>query len=113
MVKKTLIANFTRSGATKEVSEVIADTLKNRYNFEEELVDLRNSTANIQDSSNIIVGAGVHCGKVYGEALEFLKQDFGNKKWRSLCVAVEQVTLRTAKSRAQNTSLMGWLNTLT
>jgi hypothetical protein len=27
-----------------------------------------------------VVGAGVRAGKVYSEALDFLKQDFGNKK---------------------------------
>jgi menaquinone-dependent protoporphyrinogen IX oxidase len=29
---------------------------------------------------NIVVGAGVRSGKVYDEALNFLKQDFGEKK---------------------------------
>jgi menaquinone-dependent protoporphyrinogen IX oxidase len=79
MVNKTLILYSTRSGATREVSEVIADALKVN-NFEVELDNLRKSKANIQDYSNIIVGAGVHGGKVYSEALDFLKQDFGDRK---------------------------------
>jgi menaquinone-dependent protoporphyrinogen IX oxidase len=80
MVNKTLIAYSSKSGATKDVSEVIADALKAQYNFEVDLVDLRKSTANIRDYANIIVGAGVHGGRVYSEALEFLKQDFGDRK---------------------------------
>jgi menaquinone-dependent protoporphyrinogen oxidase len=72
MVNKTLILYSTRSGATKEVSEVIVDALKVN-NFEVDIVDLRKSNSNIQDYSNIIVGAGVHGGKVYSEALDFLK----------------------------------------
>jgi len=80
MVKKTLIAYSSKSGATKEVSEVIADALKTNYNFEIDIIDLRKSNSSIRDYANIIVGAGVRAGRVYSEALNFLKQDFGDRK---------------------------------
>lgn len=80
MMNKTLIAYTSKSGATKEASEVIADALRVKHNFEVDLGDLRNSSPNIKEYVNVVVGAGVRGGKVYGEALDFLKQDFGNRK---------------------------------
>lgn len=80
MMNKTLIAYTSKSGATKEASEVIADALRVKHNFEVDLVDLRKSSPNIKEYVNVVVGAGVRGGKVYGEALDFLKQDFGNRK---------------------------------
>lgn len=80
MMNKTLVAYTSKSGATKEASEVIADALRVKYNFEVDLVDLRKSSPDIMEFVNVVVGAGVRGGKVYGEALNFLKQDFGNRK---------------------------------
>ena len=34
----------------------------------------------MKEYSNVVVGAGVRAGKVYSEALDLLKQDFGNRK---------------------------------
>lgn len=80
MMNKTLIAYTSKSGATKEASEVITDALRVKHNFEVDLVDLKKSSPNIKEYVNVVVGAGVRGGKVYGEALDFLKQDFGNRK---------------------------------
>jgi menaquinone-dependent protoporphyrinogen IX oxidase len=77
---KTLVAYASKSGATKEASEIIADALRNKFNFEVDLVDLRKSPPNIQSYVNVIVGAGVRAGKVYSEALDFLKHDFGERR---------------------------------
>ena len=80
MMNKTLVAYASKSGATKEASEIIADVLKNKYKFEIDLVDLRKNSPNLNDYPYVVVGAGVRGGKVYGEALDFLKQDFGDRK---------------------------------
>ena len=80
MVQKTLVAFASKGGATKETSEIIADVLKNKFRFEVDLIDLRKSSKNIMVYSNIIIGAGVRGRKVYREALDFLNQDFGQRK---------------------------------
>ena len=80
MVQKTLVAFASKGGATKETSEIIANVLKNKFRFEVDLIDLRKSSKNIMVYSNIIIGAGVRGRKVYREALDFLNQDFGQRK---------------------------------
>jgi menaquinone-dependent protoporphyrinogen IX oxidase len=80
MEHKTLIVYASKGGATKQTSEIIAEVLKDKHKFEVDLVDLRKSSAKLQDYDNVVVGAGVRGGKVYGEALDFLKQDFGNRR---------------------------------
>jgi menaquinone-dependent protoporphyrinogen IX oxidase len=80
MVQKTLVAFASKGGATKETSEIIADVLKNKFRFEVDLLNLRKNSKNIMVYSNIIIGAGVRGKKVYREALDFLNQDFGQRK---------------------------------
>ncbi len=80
MVNKTLVAFVSKGGATKEASEIIADILKEKYKFTVDLVDLKKHSPNLEEYDNIVIGAGVRVGKVYGKALKFLKQDFGDRK---------------------------------
>ncbi len=80
MVYKTLVAYASKSGATKEASEIVADVLKNKYRFTVDLVDLKKTSPRLLEYDNIVVGAGVRAGKVYSDALKFLKQDFETKK---------------------------------
>lgn len=79
-MQKTLVAYASKSGATKEAAEVIAEELRSKFNSEVDLVDLRKSSPNLAGYGNVVVGSGVRAGKVYGEALEFLKKDFGDRK---------------------------------
>lgn len=80
MVYKTLVAYASKSGATKEASEIVADVLKSKYKFTVELSDLKKTSPRLEEYDNIVVGAGVRSGKVYDEALNFLKQDLAAKK---------------------------------
>ena len=80
MVNKTLMAFVSKGGATKEASEIIADILKEKYKFTVDLVDLKKKSPDLEEYDNIVIGAGVRVGKVYGKALKFLKQDFGDRK---------------------------------
>ena len=80
MVCKTLVAFASKGGATKEESEIIADVLKEKYKFTVDLVNLKKNSPNLEEYDNIVIGGGVRNGKVYDEALKFLKQDFGDRE---------------------------------
>jgi len=77
---KTLVAYASKGGATEEAAQIVADVLRSKFGLEAELVDLRKSSPETAQYGNIVVGAGVRGGKVYGEALDFLKKGFGNRK---------------------------------
>ena len=80
---KTLVAYTSKGGATKEAAQIIADVLKSKYGSDVDVVDLRKDkkkVSNLVPYRNVIVGSGVRKGTVYNEALDFLKQDFGDKK---------------------------------
>ena len=82
-MNKTLIAYTSKGGATQEAAQIIADVLKTKHNLDVDVVNLRKDKKKLQNLAqykNIVVGSGVRSGKVYDEALDFLKQDFGNKK---------------------------------
>jgi len=80
MASKILIAYASKSGATRQASEIIAEVLKNKNKYEVDLFDLRKASPKLAEYDNVVVGAGVRGGKVYGEALKFLKQGFGERK---------------------------------
>ena len=80
MGNNTLIAYASKGGATKQASEIIAEVLRYKHKLQVDIVDLRKTTPKLAEYDNVVVGAGVRGGKVYGEALNFLKQDFGDRK---------------------------------
>ena len=80
MMKKTLIAYASKSGATEQVAKIIEEVLKEKPGLEVELANLRKDSPDITQYENVVVGAGVRAGKVYSEALDFLKLDLSNKK---------------------------------
>jgi menaquinone-dependent protoporphyrinogen IX oxidase len=78
---KTLIAYETKFGASREAAEKIAATLRSKYGLTVDLINLKeNGTPDLGQYSNMVVGAGVRGGRVYGKAQKFLKNDFGDKK---------------------------------
>ena len=77
---KTLIAYETKHGATEGAAKIIAQTLR-ESGFEVELVNLKKQEQpDLADYQNVVVGAGVRGGRVYGTALKFLKNDLTGKK---------------------------------
>ena len=80
MSTRILVGYASKGGATKEASEIIAEVLKNKYNVTVDLIDLKKTTPKLEGYDKIVVGAGVRAGKVYGDALKFLKQNFESKK---------------------------------
>ena len=82
MAHKTLVAYASKGGATKEAAQIISDMLKTRYSLDVDVVDLRKDKkklSNLAEYQHVVVGSGVRSGKVYDEALDFLKRDFSNK----------------------------------
>jgi menaquinone-dependent protoporphyrinogen IX oxidase len=78
---KTLIAYQTKQGASKQAAEKIAQTLRAKYNLEVDVVDLdKQDTLDLAQYSNVVVGAGVRGGRIYGKATRFLKNDLAGKK---------------------------------
>jgi menaquinone-dependent protoporphyrinogen oxidase len=78
---KTIIAYVTKSGVTEENANIISDVLKKEYNFEVDLVNLKNTPKpDLTPYENIIIGSGVRIGMWYGKAKKFLKNNFDNKK---------------------------------
>jgi menaquinone-dependent protoporphyrinogen IX oxidase len=80
MSGKTLVAFTSKGGATKQASEIIAEVLRDKHQSQVDLIDLRKTTPELAEYDNVVVGAGVRGGKVYSEALNFLEQDFGERK---------------------------------
>ncbi len=77
---KTLIAYETKQGATEGAAKIIAQTLR-EAGFEVDLVNLKKQDlSDLAEYQNVVVGAGVRGGRVYGGALKFLKNDFTGKK---------------------------------
>jgi menaquinone-dependent protoporphyrinogen IX oxidase len=78
---KTLIAYETKQGATREAAKKIASVLRTKHQLDVDLFDLKDKEMpSFQIYTNVIVGAGVRGGRVYGKALKFLKNDFSKKR---------------------------------
>jgi menaquinone-dependent protoporphyrinogen IX oxidase len=78
---KTLVAYESKGGATEEAARKIAETLRAKYDYDVDLVDLKKQKAtDLSQYKNIIIGGGVRAGKVYGKALKFLENDLTGKQ---------------------------------
>jgi menaquinone-dependent protoporphyrinogen IX oxidase len=78
---KTLVAYATKGGATNEAANIISKMLQEKFGLQVDLVDLRRQPKpDVTGYRNIVVGGGVRAGKVYKEAVEFVKQDFNGKR---------------------------------
>ncbi|MFO7797164.1 MAG: flavodoxin domain-containing protein [Promethearchaeati archaeon] len=79
---KTLIAYETKSGVSKDNAHLIATILREKYEMEVDIIDLKeNKNPDTNGYENIIVGSGIRIGRWYKRPKSFLKKtDFGNKK---------------------------------
>lgn len=81
MSNKVLIGFATKSGATEDTAQQIADTLRNKYGLKVDLIDLhKEAHPDFSLYENIVVASGIRMGKWYKEALKFLESDFQGKK---------------------------------
>ena len=80
-LNKTLVAYQTKGGATEEAAKTISETLRSKFQFEVDLVDLKEQKPfELTPYQNVIVGGGVRAGRVYGKTLKFLENDLAGKK---------------------------------
>ncbi len=64
---KTLILYATKSGATRECAEILANKIPNCSIF-----DLSKNIPNIEEVDNLIIGSGVRMGHVYNPVKKFI-----------------------------------------
>jgi menaquinone-dependent protoporphyrinogen IX oxidase len=77
---KTIVAYVTKGGATGEAANLIANTLREKSGLEVDVVNLRQQPQPDLTPYRNIVGGGVRAGKVYKEAVDFVKQDLSGKR---------------------------------
>jgi len=78
---KTLIVYETKQGATRGAAEKIAATLQSKYKLDVDVINLKKQDVpDLGQYRNVVVGAGVRGGRIYGSALKFLKNDLGGKR---------------------------------
>jgi menaquinone-dependent protoporphyrinogen oxidase len=79
-MEKTLVAYASKSGATEQTAQIITEVLRGECHLEVDIINLGKTFPSLEQYRNVVVGAGVRAGKVYDEALKFLKKDFGDRK---------------------------------
>lgn len=77
--KKVLVAFYTKSGATKEYAQIIADTLADK-GLSVETQNLSQTIPDISEYDIIILGTGVRMSMVYRRWKKILKQKEINTK---------------------------------
>ncbi|MFW9924516.1 MAG: flavodoxin domain-containing protein, partial [Candidatus Thorarchaeota archaeon] len=80
-MSKTLIAYGTRKGITAHAAEIISLSLKDNYNLNVDVVDLKKTRKiDLNQYENVILGSSIAIGKWSRHAKKFLKKDFTGKK---------------------------------
>ena len=80
MSNRVLIIFATRSGATEDTAQKIADTLTGNYGLEVNLVNLSHqSPPDFSPYGSMVIGSGIRMKKWYKEATKFLENDFKGK----------------------------------
>ncbi len=69
---KTLVAYYTKSGASKTYAEEITKTLKDK-GFDVTLIDLKHTKPDIANYGLIIAGTGIRMFRIYGKWKKILK----------------------------------------
>jgi len=97
---KTLIVYQTKSLVTEENADQIADILREQFQMEVDVVNLKeNSKVNIEGYKNIIVGSGIRMGMWYGRVKKFLKNKF---KGKNIAIFISSGTAGKDKQQAIN-----------
>lgn len=80
-MSKTILAYVTRYGATTETAKAIVRVLKEDFNIDVDLVDLKaNKKPDISSYENVILGVSVAKFRWAKEGKKFLKNDLAGKK---------------------------------
>jgi len=104
---KTLIAYATKGGATRDYASIIAGVLKDEYNLDVDMMDLRKTKSpDLSQYGNIIVGTGVRMFRVYKEAVKFIEKNrFEDKK-----VAVFISSGKAGNPKTYNDAVQDYIN---
>lgn len=71
---RTLIAYFTKSGVTGENAQIIAGVLRDDFDHQVDVVDLKDQRMpDVATYDNVIIGSGIRIGRWYGRAKRQLK----------------------------------------
>src|SRR4030066_136477 len=79
MTRKTLIVYSTKTGINSDAAHAIAEVLETTYSMNVTVADLHDGQPDITPYQNVIVGGGVDSKNVYGEAVDFLENNFEDK----------------------------------
>ncbi len=78
---KTLVVYASKSGVTEENAKIITQILRDQYEFEVDIINLKkNSNPDLNQYKNIIIGSGIRIARWYRRANKFLKNDFEAKQ---------------------------------
>jgi menaquinone-dependent protoporphyrinogen IX oxidase len=71
----TLIAYATRGGTTEEYAQAISSVLRNEFNIQPDIINLKNTrNPDVTQYHNIIVGAGIRMFRMHKEGAQFLEK---------------------------------------
>jgi len=107
----TLIAYATRGGTTEEYAQAISSVLRNEFNMQPDIINLKNTrNPDVTQYHNIIVGAGIRMFRMHKEGAQFLeKTNFREKNvgifLSSLMPRDEAITRYINPLRQKNTTL--------
>lgn len=107
----TLIAYATRGGTTEEYAQAISSVLRNEFNIQPDIINLKNTrNPDVTQYHNIIVGAGIRMFRMHKEGAQFLeKTNFREKNvgifLSSLMPRDEAITRYINPLRQKNTTL--------
>jgi menaquinone-dependent protoporphyrinogen IX oxidase len=80
MNNTTLIAVASRGGVTEEYASIIADVLRQEYEFNVDVVKIGNTIIDVTPYNYVIVGSGVRTFRMHREARFFLENtNFSDK----------------------------------
>jgi len=79
MTKKTLVAYFSKSGASEEYAKVITETLTT-HGLAVEMRNLAHDNPDVTAYDTVVLGTGVRMGMVYRRWKKILKNDTLNNK---------------------------------
>ena len=79
--KKVLIAYQTKSGATEQSANLIAEVLREKHHLVVDVVDLKKvGKPDIGPYGAVVIGSGIRIGMWYGRAKRMLGRDYGDRR---------------------------------
>ena len=76
MNNATLIAFATKSGVTEEYASIIADILREKYEFDVDVIKIKSDSLEVSQYNNVIIGSGVRRFRMHKEARNFLENTY-------------------------------------